>query len=104
MKANFFGGAAPSERVLKYKEEGNKLLNKDTEKAVLWYTVVTPFLPLQHTTPRPSPRSLYCGHDCNNVFTFARTHRRQATNQQSTQTFIVVAQHKLQVSTVAPAR
>ncbi len=27
-----------AERVVKYKEEGNKLLNKDTEKAIMWYS------------------------------------------------------------------
>jgi hypothetical protein len=32
-------GLTVAERVVKYKEEGNKLLNKDTENAVLWYTV-----------------------------------------------------------------
>lgn len=26
------------ERVVKYKEEGNRLLNKDTEKAIMWYS------------------------------------------------------------------
>jgi tetratricopeptide (TPR) repeat protein len=34
----------PAERVVKYKEEGNALLNKDTEKAIMWYSraIATP--------------------------------------------------------------
>jgi hypothetical protein len=33
-----FADLPVAERVVKYKEEGNRFLNKDTEKAIMWYT------------------------------------------------------------------